>query len=235
MDIQKTAAYIASKRKAKNLTQRQLAEKLNISDKTVSKWETAKGLPDVAIIRDLCTALDISPTEFFSGEDIPAGDSAARGDIIIDVARQYHTRGRKESICIYTYALAVLLCIVCSFFGDGFAKIAVTVSCYLAGGIAAYKLAATNHTRRKKLQKAAIAALIITLVMTADLGFNYLNRLNVMENDGIAITGIFARLLIGDYNWTLHRFLMVFKNSVSARALTGGLNCYLWSAIMKNR
>ena len=57
MDQIKIGHFIADTRKAKNLTQRQLADALSISDKTVSKWETGKGLPDVSLMLPLCRAL----------------------------------------------------------------------------------------------------------------------------------------------------------------------------------
>ena len=52
--------YISLKRKQKNLTQEQLAEKLGVSNKTISKWETSKGFPDIALIEPLAKALNIS-------------------------------------------------------------------------------------------------------------------------------------------------------------------------------
>ncbi len=61
--------YIARKRKEKNLTQGQLAEILNVSNKTVSKWENGKSMPDYSIILKLCEELDVSLRELFDGED----------------------------------------------------------------------------------------------------------------------------------------------------------------------
>ena len=55
-------------RKEKDLTQRQLAELLHVSDKTVSKWETGKGLPEAQLMLPLCEALGISVNELLSGE-----------------------------------------------------------------------------------------------------------------------------------------------------------------------
>ena len=60
--------FIAAKRKEKNLTQEQLAEKLNVSNKTISKWENGKCLPDYSIIELLCKELDITITELFEGK-----------------------------------------------------------------------------------------------------------------------------------------------------------------------
>ena len=62
---------IAQKRKAKNMTQSQLAEKLNISNKTISKWENGKCMPDYSIIEQLCSELDITLNELISGKTEP--------------------------------------------------------------------------------------------------------------------------------------------------------------------
>ena len=72
MDLIKIGKYIAEKRKALGLTQKQLAEKLNMSDKSVSKWERGICLPDVSIYMELCSILRISINEFLAGEDIGA-------------------------------------------------------------------------------------------------------------------------------------------------------------------
>ena len=71
MDLIKIGKYIALKRKEQGLTQKQLAEKLNMSDKSVSKWERGICLPDVSVYLELCKILDISINEFLAGEDIP--------------------------------------------------------------------------------------------------------------------------------------------------------------------
>ncbi|WP_295090777.1 helix-turn-helix domain-containing protein [uncultured Catenibacterium sp.] len=60
--------FIAFKRKQKNLTQEQLAQILNISNKTVSKWETGKSMPDYTLVKPLCEALNISVSELIDGQ-----------------------------------------------------------------------------------------------------------------------------------------------------------------------
>lgn len=70
MDQVKIGKFIADCRKRKNLTQMQLAEKLNITDRAISKWETGKGMPDSSIMLELCKELDISVNELLSGEMI---------------------------------------------------------------------------------------------------------------------------------------------------------------------
>lgn len=59
---------IRALRERKALTQKQLAEKLCISDKTISKWETGKGLPDISLLEDLARALGVSLTELMTGD-----------------------------------------------------------------------------------------------------------------------------------------------------------------------
>lgn len=61
--------YIAKKRKEKNLTQEQLAENLGVSNKTISKWENGKCMPDYSIIQNLCKELEISISELMDGEN----------------------------------------------------------------------------------------------------------------------------------------------------------------------
>lgn len=68
MDQVKIGKFIAECRKKSNLTQMQLAEKLNITDRAVSKWENGKGMPDTSIMLDLCNELKISVNELLSGE-----------------------------------------------------------------------------------------------------------------------------------------------------------------------
>ena len=57
-------------REKNNLTQAQLAKKLNVSDKTISKWETEKGYPDITLLEPLSKALNVSITELLSGQEI---------------------------------------------------------------------------------------------------------------------------------------------------------------------
>ncbi|MDE6356912.1 MAG: helix-turn-helix domain-containing protein [Clostridia bacterium] len=68
MDQVKIGQFIKTTRKEKNLTQREVAESLGISEKTVSKWETGNGLPEVSLMLPLCELLAISVNELLSGE-----------------------------------------------------------------------------------------------------------------------------------------------------------------------
>lgn len=71
MDQTKIGKFIASQRKEHGLTQSQLAERLGITDKAVSKWETGKSLPDLSLFTPLCSLLDVTLNELLLGEVIP--------------------------------------------------------------------------------------------------------------------------------------------------------------------
>lgn len=70
MNLEKIGKFIAKCRKNKNLTQEQLAEKLNISDRAISKWERGLNLPDASLMTPLCNILNININELLSGEII---------------------------------------------------------------------------------------------------------------------------------------------------------------------
>ncbi len=70
MDRYVTGAVIRRLRESKRMTQGELAEKIHVSDKAVSKWETGQGFPDISLLEPLAKALDISVIELLSGEDV---------------------------------------------------------------------------------------------------------------------------------------------------------------------
>ena len=82
----KIGAFISERRKAKGWTQSQLAEKLQITDKAVSKWETGRSMPDLSLFMPLCTLLDITLNELFAGECIAEEKLKEKADeILMDV------------------------------------------------------------------------------------------------------------------------------------------------------
>ncbi len=74
MDQTRIGKFIAQRRKEQGYTQRTLAELLGISDKTVSKWETGNGLPEVSLMLPLCEALHISVNELLTGDHVTDAD-----------------------------------------------------------------------------------------------------------------------------------------------------------------
>lgn len=74
MNQSKTGNFIAQLRKEKGLTQQELGDKLHVTDRAVSKWETGKCLPDTSLMPELCSILGISINELLSGEKIESQD-----------------------------------------------------------------------------------------------------------------------------------------------------------------
>ena len=68
MDQIKIGRFISEKRKAQGMTQAQLAEKLGITDRAVSKWETGRSMPDVSLMMELCSQLGITVNDLLCGE-----------------------------------------------------------------------------------------------------------------------------------------------------------------------
>lgn len=114
MDLVKIGKYIAGKRKALGMTQKQLAEKLNMSDKSVSKWERGICLPDVSVYMELCEMLGISINEFLAGEDIDAENVEKKSeDNIIQVAKDSKKKQKNlKSILAVVTTFAVIMVLV---------------------------------------------------------------------------------------------------------------------------
>ena len=111
MDLVKIGKYIAGKRKALGMTQKQLAEKLNMSDKSVSKWERGICLPDVSVYMELCEILGISINEFLAGEDIDAEKKSE--DNIIQVTKDSKKKQKNlKSILAVVTTFAVIMVLV---------------------------------------------------------------------------------------------------------------------------
>lgn len=80
MDLKKIGTFIADCRKRHKLTQIELAEKLGVTDRSVSNWENGICLPDASLYRLLCDILEISINELFAGEYICEGDYKSKAD-----------------------------------------------------------------------------------------------------------------------------------------------------------
>ena len=101
-------SYIARKRREQNLTQERLAQQLGVSNKTISKWENGKCMPDYSIIEPLCDALHVTLPELMDGED--AADSSVRvydDAQILDLLRRTQELERQKGV-LYGLVLVVL-------------------------------------------------------------------------------------------------------------------------------
>lgn len=118
MDQIKIGAFIASCRREQHMTQAQLAEKLGVTNKAVSKWETGKCLPDAALFCDLCALLHITLNELFAGERIAPEDFARKTEenlMALKRKEEHYTAKNKIISALYSAALllGIGVCLIC--------------------------------------------------------------------------------------------------------------------------
>ncbi len=109
MDLNKTGNLISTIRKEKGLTQKQLAEKLDISEKTVSKWERGSGLPDVSLMLPLCKVLEIDVNELLSGERLAEKEYRINAENNLLQLMDKTSPKLKYTVCTISAILTILL------------------------------------------------------------------------------------------------------------------------------
>ena len=113
MDQKKIGRFIQEKRKNKKFTQSDLAEKLNITDRAISKWENGVCLPDIGTIPELCRILDISINDLFSGEIVDMKDNEKKlEENLLEMAKLKEEKDKQllklEIVIGYTASIAFL-------------------------------------------------------------------------------------------------------------------------------
>ncbi len=113
MDASKTGKLIAAKRKEKGLTQKELAERLKVTDKAVSKWETGRGMPDVSVLEKLAEELGVTVSEMLNGSEVEKELLPETADkIIMDTIKSSEQKvSRKRLIAIGAGVAAAILMI----------------------------------------------------------------------------------------------------------------------------
>lgn len=110
MDQTKIGKFIAEMRKEQNLTQQDLAEKLGISNKTVSKWECGNGMPDYAVMEALCKVLNINVNELLSGEQLLSQEYSKKAEENMMSLMQESSQNNKHDIRAWIgYILGVVV------------------------------------------------------------------------------------------------------------------------------
>ena len=113
MDQLKIGKFIAEKRKEQGLTQMQLAEKLNVTDRAVSKWENGKAMPDSAVMLPLCDALLISVNDLLHGEVVTVDNYNKESEkLLIEMIKQKEESDKhllSLEILIGTFSIIILL------------------------------------------------------------------------------------------------------------------------------
>lgn len=122
MDQIRIGKFIAETRKSKKLTQRQLADALSISDKTISKWECGKGLPEVSLMLPLCNALEITVNDLLSGEKISKADYQRKAEgNMMNLMKENEENRKRMALSIITSIITIIavcsLIVIASFIG----------------------------------------------------------------------------------------------------------------------
>lgn len=120
MNQAKIGKFISACRKDKKMTQAQLAEKLNITDRAVSKWETGKSMPDASVMLELCGILDITVNELLSGEKACTERYEKKTDEYLPAQKRKENNSPKKNVVISAVFSAALLtgiivCLICDF------------------------------------------------------------------------------------------------------------------------
>lgn len=110
MNLPKIGKFISECRKDKKLTQEQLAEKLSITDRAVSKWERGLSLPDASIMLKLCNILDINVNELLIGEKVDIKDEKKKTEeLLIEITKQDEFKNKKLMTSIRTILITNII------------------------------------------------------------------------------------------------------------------------------
>ena len=110
MNLIKIGKFIADCRKSKNITQEQLAEKLFITDRAVSKWERGLSLPDADKMLDLCNILGINVNELLIGEKVEMKDYEKKTEeLLIEMAKQEERMNKKSIMNMWIISITAIL------------------------------------------------------------------------------------------------------------------------------
>lgn len=109
MDQIKIGKFIADERKRKGYTQKQLSEKLEISDKTISKWERGNGFPEVSLLLPLCNELEITVNELLSGERVSEEDYLKKAEEnMVNLVREARESKKKIVLSAMVAGLTII-------------------------------------------------------------------------------------------------------------------------------
>ena len=97
MKMEKVGDFIRKKRKDKNLTQKELAKELGVSDKAISKWERGICCPDISLLKELSSILGVSVNELLAGEEIEKLEKEKTDDVLVDSVKQYISVEKKKN------------------------------------------------------------------------------------------------------------------------------------------
>lgn len=115
MNQEKIGNFILELRKEKNMTQQELADKIGVTDKAISKWENGRGMPDLSLMKPLCRELDISINELISGERIDKKDYQEKLEENIMNTIDYSVQEQKKQTKVFKIILGTTVITIALF------------------------------------------------------------------------------------------------------------------------
>ena len=110
MDQEKIGVFISTLRKEQGMTQQQLADAIGVSNKTISKWECGKGMPELALIVPLCHILQISINEFLSGEHLLENGYTEKAEVnMMNLLQETENSKKKSRSSLLAFGITVII------------------------------------------------------------------------------------------------------------------------------
>lgn len=215
-----TGRFIANCRKEKGLTQAQLAERLNITDRAISKWETGKSMPDSSIMLELCQILDISVNELLSGEKIKMENiNQKANETLLELKRKDENNINKNTVMsiifTVTMIIGIIVCCICDIAITGSLTWSlITLSAILFAWIISFPIIL--------LGKRGILGGILSLSVFS-IPFLYIMSI-LIENAAIFRIGSIMSVLTLIYIWVIYALYTRFRNR---KLLATGITLFL--------
>lgn len=168
MNAEKTGAFIAAIRGERKLTQKELADKIGVTDKAVSKWECGRGFPDVGILEILSNELGVSVTELINGERFAADDPgkiSEQSDSAVTETLRYMKQMSRKTLGIIIIIIGAFLCslpLVSTFGGLPVLMLGIAV---IIGGVFMITTAKNRSLPKTTLEFISLGALIAALIL----------------------------------------------------------------------
>lgn len=201
--------FIAGCRKEKGLTQVQLAEKLNITDRAVSKWETGKSMPDSSIMLELCEILGITVNELLSGERIEMNSNYEEkvSENLIEFKRKDENNLKKNTVISIVYSItmiiAALVCCICDIATSGTVSWSkITLASILFAWVISFPLILLG----KK-------GILVSLISITVFIFPYLVVLGLaVDNRAVMVIGAVMATISLLFMWAVYLIFRKFKD-----------------------
>lgn len=227
MDFKKTGQFIQFRRKEKGLTQRQLAELLGISDKTISKWETGKSFPDFTYVPQMCQILEINVNELLSGDVLSSNEypEKAEANMIFLMGKM---KNRRIKDIMYTVISVVLFVFVISYliwdvfspdewhlFNWFYEPVSLIAECLLLGAFWLMTIGIDEKKRFKLAEKFILSIGVVISLVPFELlllGIEEISQLDALMA-GACLIPIFYAFCI----YILLLFLELIKERMNSR------------------